>query len=316
MAAVYRRIAAAFAWIGRKGTDQAAARRERQASRRPTITVQQAPAPTVVRRRLPGGQALQDTPDEDEEDPDISEYVANGATRQPQAAPQPARAAQEPVKRATIPRGLSLEDWVLPEVSLLTEAPAEAREPGIDQEKTSGLIESTLREYGIEVKVEEVKVGPVVTMFGLVPGWVRRARQSRSKTEENNDEDRTRVRVDSIVARERDLALALAAPSLRIEAPIPGASLVGIEVPNPRPASVTLRGVMETDAYKELLEKSKLALGLGLGSGRRSRRRRPGPDAPPAHCRLHGQRQERVHEHGHLLHDHAELPLGDPPASH
>lgn len=266
VAAVYRKIAAAFGWIGRKGADQASARRERQASRRPTITVQQAPAPTVIRRRLPGGQALQDDPEEEEEEPNLSEYVAQGATLQPQAAPQPARSAQEPVKRA-IPRGLSLDDWVLPEVSLLTEAPAEAREPGIDQEKTSGLIESTLREYGIEVKVEEVKVGPVVTMFGLVPGWVRRARQSRSKAEENNDEDRTRVRVDSIVARERDLALALAAPSLRIEAPIPGASLVGIEVPNPRPASVTLRGVMETDAYKDLLEKSKLALGLGLGSG-------------------------------------------------
>ena len=86
------------------------------------------------------------------------------------------------------------------------------------------------------------------------------------------------------------MALALAAPSLRIEAPIPGASLVGIEVPNERPASVTLRGVMETDAYKELLEKSKLALGLGLGSGGEVAVADLARMPHLLHCRLHGQR--------------------------
>ena len=80
-------------------------------------------------------------------------------------------------------------------------------------------------------------------------------------------EDKTRVRVDSIVAREKDLALALAAPSLRIEAPIPGASLVGIEVPNPKPAVVTLRTVMETEIFARASNQSKLTLGLGLGTG-------------------------------------------------
>ncbi|MDP6494514.1 MAG: DNA translocase FtsK [Dehalococcoidia bacterium] len=59
----------------------------------------------------------------------------------------------------------------------------------------------------------------------------------------------------------------MAAPSLRIEAPIPGASLVGIEVPNPRPAVVTLRSVMETEGFNGLSSKSKLALGLGMGTG-------------------------------------------------
>ena len=268
LAAAFRRVGSAAAWIGRKRSDRAAARQERLASQRPTITVQQAPPPEVVRRRLPGGAPPQDSSEEEDDDLDVAEFIPERpAARQPQqAAPQPTGAVREAV-RPIIPRGFSLDDWKLPEVALLAETPAEAREPGIDQEKTSGLIESTLREYGIEVNVEEVKIGPVVTMFGLVPGWNRRSRQAKGKTEESNNDDRTRVRVDSIVARERDLALALAAPSLRIEAPIPGASLVGIEVPNPRPASVTLRGVMETDAYKDLLEKSKLALGLGLGSG-------------------------------------------------
>jgi S-DNA-T family DNA segregation ATPase FtsK/SpoIIIE len=80
-------------------------------------------------------------------------------------------------------------------------------------------------------------------------------------------EDKTRVKVDSIVAREKDLAMALAAPSLRIEAPIPGASMVGIEVPNPRPAVVALRAVMETNVFQALHSRSKLALGLGMGTG-------------------------------------------------
>ena len=240
-------------------------RRERRG--KPVITVQEAPPPTITKRRRPGETVAEATPPKyGNDDFDIPGIAPEMPQQQAQAAPQSNGATHVP-ERLPVRRSVNLEDWVLPSVSLLTETPAEDQEPGIDQEKTSGLIESTLREYGIEVNVEEVKIGPVVTMFGLVPGWVRRSRQSKSKDDQEDNSDRTRVRVDSIVARERDLALALAAPSLRIEAPIPGASLVGIEVPNPKPASVTLRGVMETKPYKDLLEKSSLALGLGLGSG-------------------------------------------------
>ncbi len=240
---------------------------------RPVITVQEAPPPTITNRRRPGEQNAQDAqtardiPLDDDDDFDIPVIEPEMPPRQARAAaPQSNGATAYEPERPPVRRSVSLEDWVLPPISLLAETPEEAREPGIDQEKTSGLIESTLMEYGIEVSVEQVKVGPVVTMFGLVPGWVRKSRQAKAAAEDDN-KDRTRVRVDSIVAREKDLAMALAAPSLRLEAPIPGTSLVGIEVPNAKAASVTLRGVMETDAYKELLEKSKLALGLGLGSG-------------------------------------------------
>jgi len=173
-----------------------------------------------------------------------------------------------------------IEQWVTPSISMLALPPDGSHEPGIDQEATSKLIETTLGDYGIEVRVLEVKPGPVVTMFGLVPGWIRRSHDVRERTvdgkqvvDENGKavvrrvEDNMRVKVESIVAREKDLALALAAPSLRIEAPIPGASLVGIEVPNPRPAVVTLRSVMETDVFHDLSSKSKLALALGMGAG-------------------------------------------------
>ena len=252
-------------------------------SSKPRITVQEAPVPRVVvnpRNASSASRSLEmgvvEAPPRPAARPAREPIVERELAEQPApVAAKPERASKVAPLNLEIqtPRApLRLEDWKLPPVTLLTEAPAESQEPGVDQEKTSSLIENTLSEYGIEVNVAEVKIGPVVTMFGLVPGWVRRSRQARAKAAEGEDAqanagDRTRVRVDSIVAREKDLALALAAPSLRIEAPIPGASLVGIEVPNARPASVTLRGVMETVPYKSLLEKSKLALALGLGSG-------------------------------------------------
>jgi S-DNA-T family DNA segregation ATPase FtsK/SpoIIIE len=74
---------------------------------------------------------------------------------------------------------------------------------------------------------------------------------------------RTRVRVNQITNLSNDLALALAAPSLRIEAPVPGRSVVGIEVPNSSASVVTLRSVIETPAFQRLAGRSKLALPLG-----------------------------------------------------
>ena len=74
---------------------------------------------------------------------------------------------------------------------------------------------------------------------------------------------RTRVRVNQITSLANDLALALAAPSLRIEAPVPGRSVVGIEVPNTAASVVTMRSVMETGVFQRSSAKSKLTLPLG-----------------------------------------------------
>ncbi|MFH1560485.1 MAG: DNA translocase FtsK [Chloroflexota bacterium] len=241
---------------------------------RAKITVQNAPAPRVAGRPA-GGQKPPERrrPESDGRSwrfQDKAPAQLSELATVPSSTPEPERA----VTREDIER------WSLPPVSLLAKPPSESHEPGIDREGTSHLIETTLGDYGIEVRVAEVKLGPVVTMFGLVPGWRRRSHDVKERTSEGKPvvdeagkpvvrrvEDKTRVKVDSIVAREKDLALALAAPSLRIEAPIPGASLVGIEVPNPRPAVVTLRSVMETDAFQTLSSKSKLALALGMGTG-------------------------------------------------
>jgi len=249
----------------------------REGSAQASITVQKAPAPTVASRPL--GTSGTSRPRE----PRVPQVLRRSGEAGDKVPPQPSRPATAPKSQPESARGVaqeSLGEWSLPPLSLLEEAPGESHEPGIDQEATAHLIERTLGEYGIEVKVAEVKPGPVVTMFGLVPGWVRRSREVKEKNAEGKPvvdtagkpvvrkvEDKTRVKVDSIVAREKDLALALATPSLRIEAPIPGASLVGIEVPNPRPSVVTLRSIMESDDFQAIHSKSKLALALGKGSG-------------------------------------------------
>ena len=117
-------------------------------------------------------------------------------------------------------------------------------------------------------------------MYGLVPGWIRKSRVVKQLDKEGTplrdesgrqitkrEENKTRVKVDSILAREKDLALALRTPSIRIETPAMGKSLVGIEVPNPNPSLVTLRNVMESREFQKLRKDAHLPVALGRGSG-------------------------------------------------
>jgi hypothetical protein len=161
-------------------------------------------------------------------------------------------------------------EWPLPDVKMLKVAPPGGI-PESEIEATSELIVETLADHGIEVSVGDVREGPRVTMYGIVPGWGK-GRGSKKLIEEmapgtERSSGRQRVRVDNILAREKDLALSLASPSLRFEAPVPGASLVGIEVPNSRPTPVTLRTVIESPAYEKFVEESPLPVPLGVGSG-------------------------------------------------
>lgn len=117
-------------------------------------------------------------------------------------------------------------------------------------------IENSLLQHGIEVIVRDIKPGPTVTVYGLEPGWGgNRGSVAPDK--------RRRVTVDAILAREKDLALALAVPSLRFEAPVPGASLVGIEVPNSSPSVVFLGGVLQRDQLNEEKQNGSLPVVLG-----------------------------------------------------
>ena len=136
------------------------------------------------------------------------------------------------------------------------------------------LVESTLGDHGVRVEVTDVKAGPRIVRFGLVPGWIPRRGESGKANVDINSTDRdrsglerSRVKVQSILTREKDMALALKTPYLRIEAPVPGEALVGLEVPSPSPSKVHLREVMETQAFSRLIAKGGLPIALGQDTG-------------------------------------------------
>ena len=173
----------------------------------------------------------------------------------------------------------SASKWELPPLDLLKSVPQREVSDEVHQ-ATARLIEQTLAEYNIEVQVKEIRPGPVVTQYGVVPGWVRRYKDVRERNPDGTPakgpdgkaitrrvEDKTRVRVDHVLAREKDLSLALAAPSLRFEAPVPGESFMGLEVPNAQRDVVTLRSSLESSAFQAMQKKTKMPVALGLGSG-------------------------------------------------
>ncbi len=119
---------------------------------------------------------------------------------------------------------------------------------GVDKERAQ-IIEQTLASFGVPAHVVEIQRGPTVTQFGVEPDFIE-TRQGR-----------TRVRVSQIVRLTDDLALALAAPRIRIQAPVPGHMYVGIEVPNTEISLVALRELIESDAFKKMRSPLRFALG-------------------------------------------------------
>ncbi len=187
---------------------------------------------------------------------------------QPAEVPAPPETAVMDRLRSSIIVG----GWSLPNINILDKV-VEAVISDAEIEKRKQTIEEALSSYGVEAKVVEVNRGPTVTQFGVEPGWDVKMRELREKDRDGNvisrmeEVSRTRVKVERISSLANDLALALAAPSIRIEAPVPGKSVVGIEVPNTTFGSVGLRGVMESTAFQKMLAKSRLAIALGKGAG-------------------------------------------------
>ena len=184
--------------------------------------------------------------------------------KESESAPPPALPAVVPAREPVVTMG----GWQIPPVDVL-EKPKEIELNREEIDKRARLIEEALDSYGVEGKVVQINTGPTVTQFGVEPGWIRRYRKVvDDKGEERQEEvSRTRIRVDRITALSNDLALALAAPSIRIEAPIPGKSMVGVEVPNSAFGSVSLRSVIESTPFQKMQAKTKLALALGKGAG-------------------------------------------------
>ncbi|MDA1127447.1 MAG: DNA translocase FtsK [Chloroflexi bacterium] len=163
--------------------------------------------------------------------------------------------------------------WLLPSVDRLA-PPDPHHAPEAALQEMARLVETTLGDHGVRVEVTDVKAGPRILRFGLVPGWVAKKGESGHSAiglykdgANPSSVERSRVKVQSILIREKDLALALKTPYLRIEAPVPGEALVGLEVPSPSPSKVHLREVMETPAFKKLAEKGGLPIALGQDTG-------------------------------------------------
>lgn len=144
-------------------------------------------------------------------------------------------------EKTEVTRSISNEKWDFPSTQLLNKpykkniiSPEEIREKAL-------IIQKTLLQFGIEVEIEEECIGPTVTQYRIRPA--------------------EGVRVSKIENLKKDLTLALSAKSIRIQAPIPGMNLIGIEVPNEKRDIVGIREIIEDHSFAN--HKSKLALTMG-----------------------------------------------------
>ena len=153
-------------------------------------------------------------------------------------------------------------------------------EKGISEkeiEETSKKIKTTLADFGIDIEIGEVQSGPTVTMYGIIPGWIIRQKKVPSLDSNGKPilddngkkifhmiEEKTRVKVDNIISREKDLALALKTPNIRLETPVMGKSLLGLEVPNSTPSIVSMKSMIECFAFQKVYNQ-QLGLPIVLG---------------------------------------------------
>jgi DNA segregation ATPase FtsK/SpoIIIE, S-DNA-T family len=185
----------------------------------------------------------------------LPQAVSNGAVKtqrgyEPPVINLPDRPNMGPVKDvAVVPSSPPVVEAVqsdlpiplpLPDLHQLPYYEQVSPDPGMLEAKAE-VIEGTLRSFKVDATVREINPGPAVTQYALEPG--------------------NGVKVRRITELQNDLALALAAQSIRVEAPIPGMARVGIEIPNPSIATVGLREVLESPAFTK--SKAKLPLPLG-----------------------------------------------------
>ncbi len=188
--------------------------------------------------------------------------------------PEPAPEPEPPPAKRTLKRQAT-DGWRLPPIELLE--PDGVAVSSASADESAQIIVDTLASFGVDARVAEINRGPSVTQFGIEPGWEIKTRQVALRGADGKpllDDDgqpvtkaeeigRTRVRVNRITRLANDLALALSAPSIRVEAPVPGRPVIGIEVPNAETSVVSLRGLLESDEYRKSLERGGLPIALG-----------------------------------------------------
>ncbi|MCX7824854.1 MAG: DNA translocase FtsK, partial [Verrucomicrobiae bacterium] len=164
---------------------------------------------------------------------------------QPVAAKKPA-APPKPPRPTPPPAPVSYKNWQLPTPDLLVKASADSPPAQVveDLKQTAAVLQATLADFGLDVRVGEVTKGPVITRYEIYPG--------------------AGVKVEKITALANNIALAMKASSVRILAPIPGKGAVGIEVPNSTTTIVFLRDVLESKEWKTTNARLPLALGKDI----------------------------------------------------
>ena len=180
--------------------------------------------------------------------PEGAEVASNGYT--PLNRPEPVVANVAPGTPVITAKPMTpVINWQLPNVKDILDS---GTAPSVNEEfiqQRARLIQETLASFGAPVQVVEINRGPTITQFGVEPLFV----ETRG--------GRTKVRVNKIASLADDLALALAAPRIRIQAPVPGHSYVGIEVPNDEMTLVALRDLLESDAFQKNKNPLRFALG-------------------------------------------------------
>ena len=180
--------------------------------------------------------------------------------------------SRETVEPKKIKPSLTVGGWKLPPANIL-DKPVETSVSESDVKKRAEIIQEALASYGVDAQVVQINIGPTVTQFGVEPGWDVKYKEVKERDKNDTvktklqEVSKTRVKVDRITSLANDLALALAASSIRIEAPVPGKSIVGIEVPNTTFGSVNLRSIIESPPFQKSIAKSKLSIALGKGAG-------------------------------------------------
>ena len=189
----------------------------------------------------------------------------NPAPPAQQNAPSPpapaSSAARQPLTPASGEAALSprivggVQQWQLPRLADMLDSWDRYVDSDEDIRRRGRLIEDTLALFGVPADFEGVNAGPTVTQFLIRPGYVERTIKGETK--------KTKVKVSKIASLANDLALALAASNVRIEAPIPGTNYVGIEVPNSASNVVGLRELMESEVFQTAQQKYKMPIALG-----------------------------------------------------
>ena len=166
------------------------------------------------------------------EKPEDKEEATEKVEKAEKTAPEPDRALV----------AMNDPDWQMPPIDLLEkkQSPADAG----DVRQNAAMIKSTLAEFGIDVEMGDANKGPRVTQYTMRPP--------------------SGVNLSKILARDKELALNLAVDKIRIEAPIPGTRLVGVELPNVKSADVRLRGVLESPEWKRATEPLTFAVGKDI----------------------------------------------------